>query len=208
MWTSIRENLSREIKNLELNTKELTFSQTREYIEYFELAYYNNFCEGYRRQKPLFRCTNNILESGMNVVIQYLINYNIEIMANMSVPTNRLSLRTEILEGMSIFIAGKQNITEEDTANILAEGCSLMRGMLLEGMLSYTQSANRASISLIICRIIILFLCVAMIIHIYIQRIDYEYQRMLMILRFFSEAAIRRNKIVMYLLHRYKILTL
>lgn len=90
----------------------------------------------------------------------------------------------------------------------LIQGFHDLNRMLIDSMRVYAQTSKETTSGLVAASILASVICVSIMIYLYTRRIDYEYQRMLMILRFFSESAIRRNKIVTYLLHRYKILSL
>lgn len=70
------------------------------------------------------------------------------------------------------------------------------------------SSSDRAEAALIVTNLLLVMACVSLMVYIYTKKLDYEHRRLLMILRFFTETAIRRNKPVAYLLHRYKLFSL
>lgn len=88
------------------------------------------------------------------------------------------------------------------------DGLDIMKGFLLDGMKAYANQSIKTETAFIVCKLILLISFVVLMTYLYLKRIDYEYQRLLMILRFFSEGVIRRNKTVMYLLHHYKLFSL
>lgn len=109
-WQKIKDDLSLEMKNYELNTRKITSGALKDYQDYFELVYFNNFCQGYSRLRSADSCVDNITSSGMNVVIQYLMNDNratTEIMADM---TDKAAYRKQKLEGSDIVGVGKVSL--------------------------------------------------------------------------------------------------
>jgi hypothetical protein len=106
MWEMLRTNLSEAIKHYEINTRELTFSKVSSYVYHFDLIYYNSFCEAYKKLKSNAVCSDSILNSGMDVVIQYLINYSKEVMLQISKFQSRQTTRTSILQSKDIYNAG------------------------------------------------------------------------------------------------------
>lgn len=106
MWIAVRTNLSKEIKDFEISSRGLTSSYTQNYLDYFELLFYSNFCRGYKEKKVNAQCIDSILDSGLNVVIQYLINYNKEVMLSVSQSNNPNATRKSKLESREIHIAG------------------------------------------------------------------------------------------------------
>lgn len=68
--------------------------------------YYTDFCEGFKRQRPNYTCDEVLLSTGLNVVVQYLINYNKNTLLKVSESSNRSQTRTELLESREMHVAG------------------------------------------------------------------------------------------------------
>lgn len=94
------------MKNYELNTRKIESRSLSSYQDYFELVYYNNFCRGYVQIREDSWCSDNIASSGMNVVIQYLINDNRATAETIAASTNRQVYRKKKLESSEIITVG------------------------------------------------------------------------------------------------------
>ena len=97
------------MKSYELNTRLLESASLRGYQDYFELVYYNNFCQGYKKLRSSW-CSENITSSGMNVVIQYLMNDNRATIESMAISTNKKLTRKEELESSDLVTVGKKTL--------------------------------------------------------------------------------------------------
>lgn len=94
------------MKVYELNTRDIQLSAFKDYTNYFELVYYNNFCKGYNQVKPAAWCSQNITSSGLNVVIQYLMNDNRATLEALTLSTNKETFRKQRLESSEVTTIG------------------------------------------------------------------------------------------------------
>lgn len=177
-----RDLVSTNIRKVEEESKYATDPLLQPYKNLLDLTYFNNFC-----QSDTTLCNiHPVMHSGLNV----------------------------ILEGIIAF--SKENVTQVDwenapTREVIAKGA--MKGLqslrltISDGLNNILIRNKSVDITLGVTHISLVGVIAVALIIVYTHQLSFLHRRILLLLRFFSDSSLRRNRITSYILHKNKIIT-